>query len=167
MEPTYIPCVSGKKTSIHTRHLCSPTKTRGLLRASELTLVDCFTFGLKLNKHRINPIEHYRWYIDLANEIQHDKDIVLIAPDFDWLGEAVTLELADKWLSRITAKTMTVVDSYLHKQIQFDNTVGYALTKGCVGPVHPEWTHSFSQHYSPINGHTKLWTYDTTSKVTD
>lgn len=162
MNPTYIPCVTGRSHSEHKIHLCSPTKNRELVRATETTLVDCFTFGLKLNRHRINPVDHYRWYIDFAKDIQHEDGIALIAPDFDWLDKKVVLELSDIWMSNVSSNVFTVVDSYLYEQIPFEKTIGYALTARCAGPVHPKWTHSFSKFYAPINGKTDRWTYDTT-----
>ncbi len=165
MKPTLIPCNTGKTNTNHRRHLYSPSEKRGLIRASEQTIVDCFTYGLKLNRRRIDPKTHYLWYISLAETIQHDPDIVLIAPDFDWLGPEITAELAELWLQKITVKTITVPGSYLFDRIPFENTVGYALTSNRTGPVHPKWTHSFSQYYGKIDGVTDLWTYDTTATL--
>jgi len=163
-KPILIPCVTGQRESTHKRHLCSPTVRNPLLKAEETTIVDCFTFGLKLNRRRIDPVEHYKWFVDLAAEIQYEEGIVLIGPDMDWLGEDIVFEISDLWLSKIDVKIMPVVHSYLFKQIKFEDTVGYAINGMYNGPSHPEWTHSFSKFYKNIDGETKLWTYDTTDK---
>jgi hypothetical protein len=160
--PTFIPCVTVSREA-HKKHLCSPTKRKPLLRAEELTIVDCFTFALRLNSRRIDPLDHYKWFIDLAEEIQHEDGVVLIAPDCDWLGTELTLELSDTWLSKINAKVMPVVHSNLFNMIEFENTVGYAINSKYNGPAHPVWTHSFSQYYNQLNGPTELWTYDSTN----
>ncbi len=165
MKPTLIPCMTGRPRSPHEIHLYSPTITRPLVRASKTTIVDCFTFGLKRNANRIDPVAHYNWFVDMAKELQHEDGIVLIAPDPEWLGDEITLDLASKWLSNVDSKVMPVVGSYLHSQIPFEKTVGYALNAKTSGPAHPEWTHSFSQYYKQLEGETKLWTYDTTKKI--
>ena len=163
-KPTKIQCVTGQQVSTHKEHLCSPTRKNGLLMAEEQTIVDCFTFGLRLNKRRIDPVEHYTWFIGLAEEIQHEEGIVLIAPDMDWIGEDITLALSDIWLSKINAKVMPVTHSYLFSQIELENTIGYAVNGKHNGPSHPEWTHSFSKFYKQLKGPTNRWTYDTTDK---
>ena len=164
-KPIRIPCVTGQRESAHKKHLCSPSRRNCLIRAEELTIVDCLTFGLMLNRRRIDPVDHYKWFTELAEEIQHEEGIVVIAPDMDWLGEDITFEISDLWLSRIHVKVMPVVHSYLFKQIAFEDTVGYAINGKFNGPSHPEWTHSFGKFYKDIDGATKLWTYDTTEII--
>lgn len=144
-------------------HLCSPTVYRPLIRALETTLVDCFTFGLRLNRHRIDPVKHYEWYIDFVKEHQHENDLVFVAPDWEWIGNTRNLE--ERWLSEIThAACMIVPKTELFDRVSKDQVVGHALQRGQT-LAHPEWTHSFSQFYcNQLSGPTKLWTYDTLNK---
>lgn len=163
MNPILIPCVTGKNLKFDIQ-LTSPTKNKPFVRGNKMTIVDCFTYGLILNRH-IDPLKHYKWYTDFVKEHQEEDDLVFVAPDYnkllkdDYIGEY--------WLTSIDkARCLVVPYTFLftqyHRFDRYNKIVGYALSKFQDGPIHPIWTHSFSKFYKPLKTQPRIWTYDST-----
>ena len=160
MKPTLVPCITGKKTSGYDVHLFSPSKRNPLVRAKQQTIVDCLTHGLRIDRGKhLDPVSHYLWYVDFVSEVQGENDLVFVAPDCDWLEPHHVHMIKDRWLEKITTRNCLVVPGTC--LFEKSNCVGYALQPKQSGPVHPEWTHSFSETYKQIEGQTKRWTFDT------
>lgn len=157
MQPDFIPCVTGREDRREYDFcLISPSSRTKFKKAKIQTIIDCLTFGLKLNKH-LDPLKHYLWYVDFVAEYQNDTSLVFIVPDCDWLGVIKTKVIAERWLSKVTTdRCLKVPHSYLFDKVP---AMGHALANQSA-PVHPDWTHSFSRLYKELDGVTKRWTYD-------
>ena len=157
MNPKWIPCMTGRTESEYNIHLISPSSRNPFVKAKKQTIVDCLTYGLRLNK-KLDPFKHYLWYIDFVKEHENDDELVFIVPDCDWLGGVKTSKIADKWLATITTdKCLKIPGTFLFDKV---TCIGYALAVHQSGPVHPRWTHSFSKFFKPVNVMPKRWTYD-------
>ena len=88
MNPTQIPCVtSERKNNNYKIHLVSPRKGKPFYKAKEVTIIDCFTYGLIRNSHRIDPFKHYSWLTDFVSEIQNEEGLVFVSPDWEWMKD--------------------------------------------------------------------------------
>ena len=166
-EPEWIPCITARVTldnfkdfEQNSKHLISVSPKVPLVKARDLTIVDCRTYGLWRNRST-DPIKHYLWFIDFAKDIQQEEeDLVFIPPDADWLGKDMDHQLADRWLALVSdsAKCLVVPDTALFDLIT--NPVGYAVRANQGLITHPEWTHTFTRYYNRAPRKTKFWTYD-------
>ena len=162
MNPTQIPCVtSERKNNNYKIHLVSPRKGKPFYKAKEVTIIDCFTYGLIRNSHRIDPFKHYSWLTDFVSEIQNEEGLVFVSPDWEWMKDEYKQNiLNEKWLKlHLNAPTLVVPESHLFDTME--NIKGHAL-KPHQDLAHENWTHSFSKVFVPsLSTTTKLWTYDT------
>lgn len=157
-EPELIPCVTRHKRSDFQIHLHSPSKQHPFLRAKKQTVVDCFTFGLRLNQRRINPVKHYLWFTSFVQEMKIEEDLVFVAPDCDWVGEVSTRQIAREWIKKcVGAKVLVVPGTFLFDKV--DNIIGYAI-KQHQNVSHLDWVHSFSRYINSYPKRTKRWTFD-------
>lgn len=108
--------------------------------------------------------EHLLWYIQQVASWAEDLSMTFIVPDIpssyaqDKLDE---LKLA--WEKVPASAQVLIVPGTALCDNVIQNIVGHALKRRMSGPVHPGWTHSFSQYFKPLSGETKLWTYDSVS----
>ena len=164
-KPEWIPCITARVTSDNfkdfeqnSKHLISVSPKTPLVKARDLTIVDCRTYGLWKNRS-IAAVKHYLWFMDFAKDMQQE-DLVFIPPDADWLGKETDRQLADRWFSLIedSVKCLVVPNTAIFDLIK--NPVGYAVRANQGLITHPEWTHTFTRYYDPTPRKTKLWTYD-------
>jgi len=164
-KPSWIPCITSKVhfvpldlLKLNKKHLISVSSQVPLVKAQELTIVDCRTYGLHRNQ-QIDPVKHYSWYLDFVKEHQQETDLVFIPPDADWLSIEIDQFFARKWLDTFgeTLSCLVVPGTAIFRSLK--NPVGYAIRSG-QNVCHPKWTHSFSRAYNPSPKRTDLWTYD-------
>jgi len=161
-KPIKIKTITGsRKINYSIPILFSPSQRNARLQyGKNLTVVDCGTFGLKKNRTRIDPIQHYIWYMNFVLHNEGNTRITaFVAPDFDWLSKSEVLMLSQYWKDLKTkAPCLVVPNSAVYSNTI--NIVGFALKPKMSGPVHKTWTHSFSKYHQQIDGPTELWTYD-------
>jgi len=94
-KPEWIPCITSfvshkdpKVLEQNSRHLISVSPKLSLIKARDLTIIDCRTYGLMRNKD-IDPVKHYYWYIDFVRDFVRESNIVFIPPDADWLSKEI------------------------------------------------------------------------------
>lgn len=169
-KPEWIPCITTlishrdpKVFERNRRHLISISPKIPFVKAQDLTIVDCRTYGLMKNRN-IDPLKHYLWYISFAQDLVEERGIVFIPPDADWLGPEIDVRLAREWLSKIgeNAPCLVVPGTAIFNLIK--NPVGYAVRASQGFITHPEWTHCFTRYYDRTPRETKLWTYDSIRK---
>lgn len=169
--PTYVPTVTSKTKHVDVPIvLFSPSKRNCVLPRNEKVLVDCHTYFLKykllLNRTEKvkKAVDHYFWYTEFARCHSSDRRLTFIVPDCDWVGDTAS-QIVDEWVKKSNNVNCLVMPSESHFKVVVTNVVGYCLRKRVTSPVHPEWTHTFSQPIKPLKGKTKMWTYDSVSPL--
>lgn len=165
-KPEWIPCITARVTlnnlkdfEQNSKHLISVSPKVPFVKARDLTIVDCRTYGLWKNRS-IDPVKHYFWFMDFAKDIYQEEDVVFIPPDADWLGKDTDRQLADRWLDLIGDRVKCLVVPHTALFNLIINPVGYAVRANQGLITHPEWTHCFTRYYDRAPRETKLWTYD-------
>lgn len=168
MGPAHIPTTTGKPWlhNVHDLALCSPSERHPrLYRGRVSTVVDCLMFFLR--KNPTQAYSHLRWYCDFVCDNARDETLTFVVPDVTLkLVNAVQLsELGERWAQvPVEARVLVVPGTPLAKVVR-QRVVGHALQGRMSGPVHPEWTHSFSRRHTQIEGTTDRWTYDSYTPV--
>ena len=161
---SYIPTITGKFCTPSTDiALCSATKKNGLRRGKLFTIVDCHTFYLRsYMRDRAVAVDHYVWFSEFAHQNNTDESLIFVAPDFDWLGDESTEQLAALWPTNLNNQ-LVVSGSRLASIIK--EPLGYAFSTGVPRKVPDdiEWVHHFSKYYESVDNKQLLQTYDSVS----